>query len=287
MPYISIIVPTLNESKYLGNLLTSIEKQNYHDYEVIVVDGGSVDKTIAISNAFGCHTIIIPNCKEYASRNIASEKASGEILLFTGADVIFPENILHNIACKFKNPKMLAVGGPGIPYDASLIFKIEFFLYNGMRCVFAHLPRPFKRFSTSTGLLAVRKESFFAVGGLDPEDINADGMLGRKLCNSGDVWFSYFKVKAYSSARRIKSMGGANFNMHFVYVLENFFPFLSNSTLLKSVKTKTGHNHSEMHKQQSYLQSSNKAESVFSETITLNINKPEKVLQTTKTNDLP
>ncbi len=250
MPYISVIAPTLNEGKYLGNLLTSIERQAYRDFEVIVVDGGSSDKTLDIAETFGAKTILLPNTKEFPSRNKAAEIASGEILLFTGADVVFPDNLLGNIARKFERDGLLAVAGPGIPYDASFIFKIEFFLYNSMRCFFAHLPKRFRRFSTSTNLLAVRRDAFIAVGGLDPDDVNADGMLGRKLCSEGDVWFSYSKVKAYMSARRINEMGALRFNAHFAYVLENFFPSLSQTAFIQRNKGISGQNHSQMRKQE-------------------------------------
>jgi len=252
MPRISVIVPTLNEGRYIGNLLTSLEKQDYRDFEVIVVDGGSTDKTLAISEAFGAHTLILPKCREYPSRNKAAETATGDILLFTGADVIFPEDLLHNIVREFENPKLLAVAGPGIPYDARLTFKTMFFIYNSARWFFAHLPRPFKRFSSSTNLLAVRKEAFEAVGGIDSKgesseyDVNADGMLGKKLCANGLVRFSFFRVRAYASARRITSMGGVRFTIHFLYVLENFFPFLSRSALIRKVKDHSGQIHSQM-----------------------------------------
>jgi glycosyltransferase involved in cell wall biosynthesis len=248
MAYISVIVPSLNEERYIGNLFKSLNLQNYHDFETIVVDGGSTDATVNLSHEFGATTITLPKVKEFPSRNKAAELSNGEILLFTGADVVFPKNLLANIAKKFEDPELTAVGGPGIPYDTALMFKTEFFLYNCARCFFALLPKPLKRFSTSTNLLAVRKDVFLRLGGLDVNDVNADGMLGRKLCGAGKVWFSFFKVKAYASARRIDSMGGATFNMHFAYVLENFFPFLSETAYIKNIKNKSGNNHSNMRK---------------------------------------
>ena len=248
MPYISVIVPALNEEKYIKNLLASLKKQNFRDFDIIVVDGGSTDETVAISKTFGASTLILPKVKEFPSRNKAAEIATGEILLFTGADVIFPDNLLHNIAERFKDPKLIAVAGPGIPYDTTFVYKTEFFLYNCVRLFFAHLPGSLHRFSSSTNLLGVRKSVFIELGGLDPDDVNADGMLGRKLGKKGKVWFSFFKIKAYTSARRIESMGGWTFNLHFIYVLENFFPFLSKSSLIQKVKNKSGQNHSDMRK---------------------------------------
>ena len=51
---LSIIIPTLNEESYLPKLLNSIKKQDFQDYEMIVADAGSKDKTIEIALASGC-----------------------------------------------------------------------------------------------------------------------------------------------------------------------------------------------------------------------------------------
>ena len=52
---LSIIIPALNEEKYLPLLLGEIKKQNFaDDLEIIVADAGSVDKTIEIARSFGC-----------------------------------------------------------------------------------------------------------------------------------------------------------------------------------------------------------------------------------------
>lgn len=249
MPFISVIVPTLNEEDFLGDLMNSLKEQDYSNFEVLVVDGGSKDKTKEIAESYGAQVIDLPNTKEFPSRNAAAKIASGDILLFTGADMIFPCKVVGNIASKFEKDvekKLLAVAGPGIPYDASTLMNIEFAVYNAMRWFFAQLPKPLKQYSTSTNLLAVRKEAFDEVGGLDPENVNADGMLGRCLCQKGQVMFSQFEIKAFQSARRINEMGSVQFNSHFVYVLENFFPFLSNTRIIKRCKDKSGNNHSKM-----------------------------------------
>jgi glycosyltransferase involved in cell wall biosynthesis len=246
MPYISVIVPTLNEAKYIGNLLMSIERQSYRDFEVIIIDGGSNDQTTEIAQAFGAKIVLLPHTKEFPSRNAGAALALGEIILFTGADMLFPEDIFGKIAEKFKDRHILAVAGPGIPYDASLMIQIEFTIYNTLRYVFAHLPKPLKQYSASTNLLAVRKKVFEEIGGLNADEVNADGMLGRALCHRGKVFFSLVGIKAYQSPRRVKEMGFLEFNAHFFYVLENFFPFLSRTRLIKKSKYQSGITHSKM-----------------------------------------
>jgi glycosyltransferase involved in cell wall biosynthesis len=249
MSKVSVIVPTLNEAGYLGDLLSSLERQDYRDFETIVVDGGSSDRTLTIADAYGARTLVIPGGKEFPSRNAGAALACGQILLFTGADVVFPDNLLGEVVRKFQQPDVLAVAGPGIPADASPVLSLEFAIYNSLRWLFARLPRPLKAFSTSTNLLAVRKSTFEELGGFPPNDVNADGAFGRALCRHGRVVFCFSSVRAFQSSRRMRKMGAVKFNAHFAYVLENFFPFLSATGLMRRLKHESGQSHSVMRKE--------------------------------------
>ena len=51
---LSIIIPTYNEEEYLPVLLESIKEQSFDDYEVIVADANSTDKTREIAKEYGC-----------------------------------------------------------------------------------------------------------------------------------------------------------------------------------------------------------------------------------------
>ncbi|MDI6591504.1 MAG: glycosyltransferase family A protein, partial [Patescibacteria group bacterium] len=57
MPETSIIIRTFNEEKHVGNLLKAIREQDYKDYEIILVDSGSTDRTLEIAKKFG-HKIL-------------------------------------------------------------------------------------------------------------------------------------------------------------------------------------------------------------------------------------
>ncbi|MEN6592532.1 MAG: glycosyltransferase family A protein, partial [Methanobacterium sp.] len=54
---ISIIIPTYNEEEYLPYLLESIKRQDFTDYEVIVADAHSTDKTREIAKSFGAKIV--------------------------------------------------------------------------------------------------------------------------------------------------------------------------------------------------------------------------------------
>lgn len=246
-PLISVIVPTLNEEKHISLLLKSIKRQHHINSEILLVDGGSKDKTLDIAQQYDAKIFIFPEYGEFISRNIGAKKANGKYLLFTCADIIFPPGLFKKIIEKFrKNRKLIALTGPGHPYDASLFGKIEYYFYNFIRYIFAKFPRPLKRFSLSTNFLVIRKEYFEKTGGFVVDDINADGLMGRTLLYMGDVAF-LLDTFFYLSARRMKNMGLLNFNMHYLYVLENFFFSLSNTRFLRIIKYFSKKNHRKMH----------------------------------------
>ncbi len=90
-PLISIIIPTLNEEEYLLNLLNSIKNQTYKNYEIIVCDSYSEDKTPKIAKSFGSEFILVDKKGPGPGRNQGRKKAKGEYLLFLDADVIIPD----------------------------------------------------------------------------------------------------------------------------------------------------------------------------------------------------
>ncbi len=91
---LSIIIPTLNEENHLPILLASIKRQDFDDYEIIVADAGSEDRTKEIAFSYGCR--IIEGGKPARGRNKGAESAKGELLLFLDADSFLPMGFLEN-----------------------------------------------------------------------------------------------------------------------------------------------------------------------------------------------
>ncbi|MEE9411094.1 MAG: glycosyltransferase family 2 protein [Candidatus Heimdallarchaeota archaeon] len=91
LPFVSIIVPTLEEEGNIGKCLESLTHLDYSNKEIIVVDGGSKDKTVEIARKFGVNVVVDENLpegwigKSYGC-NIGYQAAKGDILLFTDAD---------------------------------------------------------------------------------------------------------------------------------------------------------------------------------------------------------
>lgn len=87
-PKVSFIIPTLNAAKILPRCLSAIRRQNFplDKVEIIVADGGSKDKTIAIAKKFNAKVIKNPEILHEPGKHLASRIATGKILFFTDSD---------------------------------------------------------------------------------------------------------------------------------------------------------------------------------------------------------
>jgi len=103
---LSIIIPTLNEEKYIGNLLECLKKQTFKDFEVMIIDGNSKDRTIQVinKNKKNLKLRIIDSKKRNISlqRNIGANKAKYNTLLFMDADNNLEKNFLEKLIKRFK-----------------------------------------------------------------------------------------------------------------------------------------------------------------------------------------
>jgi len=90
---ISIIIPTLNEEKYLPILLKSLEEQTYCNFEVIVSDANSTDQTKNIANKFGAK--VVEGGLPSIGRNNGAKVATGDFLFFLDSDVKLPSDFLE------------------------------------------------------------------------------------------------------------------------------------------------------------------------------------------------
>jgi len=79
---VSVVIPTLNSAEILGKCLTSVRSnKTKYDYEIIVVDAGSSDETLAIAREYGAN--ILQGTPFRINRNKGIEYARGEIICFT------------------------------------------------------------------------------------------------------------------------------------------------------------------------------------------------------------
>jgi glycosyltransferase involved in cell wall biosynthesis len=122
---LSIIIPTLNEEDYLPFLLESIKKQKFNNYEIIVADAGSKDKTIEIAKKYGC--TVIPGGLPAKGRNNGAKAAKGDILFFIDADTVLPDDFFNKSLEEFNERKMDIASFCLHPFPKK---KLSYFLIN-------------------------------------------------------------------------------------------------------------------------------------------------------------
>src|SRR3989344_3281819 len=113
MKKITIIIPTYNEEKHIGNCLRSIFAQNYPKryLQVIVIDNDSTDKTLEIARELGAEVRSLPGEKEEVKRSHAIRKyAKGEIIGMVDADNYLPpqKEWLRRMIAPFDDPEIAA-----------------------------------------------------------------------------------------------------------------------------------------------------------------------------------
>lgn len=113
MKSVSITIPTYNEERNIGNCLKSIFSQDYPKklLQVLVIDGGSTDKTVEIAKKLGAQVIFNKSKVEEKGKPYAIKtKAKGEIIGLIDADNIIPKNPdwLKRMIAPFDNPEIWA-----------------------------------------------------------------------------------------------------------------------------------------------------------------------------------
>ncbi len=105
-PFFSVVIPTLNEEKYLPKLLSNLAEQTFDGFEVMVVDGQSEDKTSLVVQKFMRRFPLwqfIQGGRKNVSyqRNLGAQKAQGKYFIFFDADVNINPTCLEelHVAC--------------------------------------------------------------------------------------------------------------------------------------------------------------------------------------------
>ena len=197
---LSIIIPALNEEKYLPLLLKAIKKQNFDgDLEIIIADAGSVDRTLEVARVFGCR--IAPGGLPAKGRNEGAKITKGDAFLFMDADNIYlPENFLKQLLEEFEKRKLDVASFPIYPQGNGF----DKFAYRGYN-FWVNLVQKFSAYATNSVL--VKKEIFQKIGGFDEEiKIAEDHYFAKRASRIGK--FGFIKTQpVLTSTRRFERDG--------------------------------------------------------------------------------
>jgi GT2 family glycosyltransferase len=166
-PRVSVVVCSHNGQATIGHCLEELGRLDYPDYEVIVVDDGSTDRTAAIAAEYDVRLIRTENRGLSAARNTGVEAATGEIVAFTDDDAWPDRDWLRYLVHAFESTGHAGIGGPNLaPDDAGTVESAVAHSPGGPTHVLLadeiaeHIP----------GCnMAFRREALQAVGGFDPQ----------------------------------------------------------------------------------------------------------------------
>lgn len=113
-PTVSVVIRSYQEERFIRRLFLGLQNQSFRDFEVILVDSGSTDQTVAIAQAFGARVVLI-NKAEFSfgrSLNIGCAAAEGDILVFASAHV-YPTHTdwLERLTAPFTDPAVMIAYG--------------------------------------------------------------------------------------------------------------------------------------------------------------------------------
>ncbi len=207
-PDISVIIPAFNEEKYIGHVFKGLKSQTFRNFEIIVVDGNSTDRTREIARKYG-RVVIDKRPKIGAARNTGARLAKGDIILFTNADTRASPGLLMAYSRLFKDRSVVAASGPLTPLERTTTF-IRFGYW------FASVV--LAKFSFSIGMpaisgsnLAVRRSAFKKVGGFDESLVTYEDLdLTARLRRIGNIKY-VDTAQVATSARRIVKWGVARY----------------------------------------------------------------------------
>jgi uncharacterized protein len=192
-PKISIIIPVLNEAEAIAKTITQAQAANT---EIIVVDGGSSDDTVAIARSLGVQVISSPLGRA-TQMNAGAAVATGEILLFLHGDTLLPADFTQQVRQTLALPKYVA-GAFELQIDSKLpsLRLVERLVQWRSR----YLQMPY-----GDQAIFLRAKVFWQMGGFAELPIMEDFELMQRLRCRGAI--ALVSQPVLTSARRWKKLG--------------------------------------------------------------------------------
>ena len=197
---VSIVVPALNEERHVGHLLSDIMRQTRRPQEVIVVDAGSHDRTVAVAREFA-ETLVLHGERPVArGRNLGGLKASGDVVIFIDADARLPETFLQDFLDDFLGRQLDVACPLYTPYDSTPVVERFHRVFNLVTRAFQGV------LPSGAGIcVAVRGDLFRRSRGFDPALKFDDIELIRRL--SRGRRFGIVEQEVFVSDRRYREHG--------------------------------------------------------------------------------
>lgn len=228
----SIVIPALNEEKYIGSLLSCLVKQTFKDFEVIVVDGKSSDKTSDVVKKYkgrlDLKFVVSPKRGVSFQRNYGAKLAKFDRLVFFDADVQIDPDFLAKIVKYLEKHNVDVLTSWNEPLSDK---PADDFIYLLMNVFMLELIKK-KRPAAVGCFIYVKKSSFESVEGFNNSiSFAEDYDLVKRLYDAGFKYALLKKPKVKVSVRRFDKEG--RLNMVLKSIKSSFYYFAAGEDFSK------------------------------------------------------
>lgn len=188
-PWISVVVPALDEEKALPDVLVRLRDQrDAPPFEVILADGGSTDRTVPLFSEFtsswrppcrGAQVVACPRRGRAAQMNAGAGAARGEGLLFLHADTLLPPSALAAVASALSDPRVVGGGFRHRFREPGLLLAVI--------SIWATFRSRALRVHYGDQAMFARRSTFEALGGFQDIPLFEDLRLAQSLRRAGRV----------------------------------------------------------------------------------------------------
>lgn len=202
-PRVSVLIPAHNEEECIAETIEAVLETDYPDFEVIVIDDGSTDKTKQIIEEIAARTdkvrllVLKENQGKATALNFGLLMSKGEIILTIDADCLLDSKAMHWMVHHFETyPRVGAVtGNPRIRNRTTLLAKLQTGEYSSIIGLIKRTQRLLGKVLTVSGVIAAfRKRALVDVGVWDTDmvtdDINVTWKLEKRF------WAVHYELNA-------------------------------------------------------------------------------------------
>jgi len=193
---LSVIIPVFNEANTIAQTLKNLQS-SARGVEIMIVDGGSRDQTIAIAQDMGAKVIISPQPGRAMQMNTGAQYATGNILLFLHADTQLPPNYPEMVEATLNQPHTIAGAFPLQINSPRWSLRI---IEKSVNARSRWLQMPY-----GDQAIFLQKETFHKLGGFPNVPIMEDFQFIQTVKKQGKIRLASQAV--LTSARRWETLG--------------------------------------------------------------------------------
>ncbi len=202
---VSVVIPAFNEEKNIGKCIESlIAQQTTHDYEVVIVDNASTDRTFDVATKYkgrlNLRVLKEPLKGRGQARFTGCRAAKGDIILSLDGDSTAPPNWIETMTAPLADPNIVAVTGTGKIEDCTRRINVTFNTFQPISMVVYRML--FKHYWLTGYNFAIKTAIYKQAGEFNPKTkSNEDTELAFRVAKHGKIKFLKYPVTV--SGRRV------------------------------------------------------------------------------------